>query len=162
MDTGDRHNASSARGEGGREAPFDGPSRLRAFRGRFGLTQTRLAELLGVSFATVNRWENSQTRPSSAVWKRILLAEEQGLDAIQGPSPPSPAPDMLTAPRASDPVEPRKARSATGLPFMDFGGDPRAVRAVVEAHRRGFGHLLNTAFATEISLIDPLPHQRIA
>ncbi|MCG3190939.1 MAG: RNA polymerase-associated protein RapA [Thermoanaerobaculia bacterium] len=45
---------------------------------------------------------------------------------------------------------------------MDFGGDPRAVRAVVEAHRLGFGHLFNPAFATEISLIDPLPHQRIA
>jgi SNF2 family DNA or RNA helicase len=26
----------------------------------------------------------------------------------------------------------------------------------------GYGHLFNPAFATEISMIDPLPHQRIA
>ena len=33
---------------------------------------------------------------------------------------------------------------------------------VAEAHRLAYGHLFNPAFATETSLIDPLPHQRIA
>ena len=45
---------------------------------------------------------------------------------------------------------------------MDFAADPEAVAAVVEAHRLTYGHLFNSAFAIETSLIDPLPHQRIA
>ena len=36
------------------------------------------------------------------------------------------------------------------------------VRVVVEGERLTYGHLFNPAFATEISLIEPLPHQRIA
>lgn len=44
----------------------------------------------------------------------------------------------------------------------DFSTDPEIVRLVVEAERLSYGHLFNPAFATEISLIDPLPHQRIA
>ncbi|WP_245602672.1 helix-turn-helix domain-containing protein [Gloeothece verrucosa] len=30
---------------------------------RLGLTQTQFAHLLGVSFQTVNRWENGKTQP---------------------------------------------------------------------------------------------------
>src|SRR5262249_59792541 len=45
---------------------------------------------------------------------------------------------------------------------LDFGADPSAVRGIAEAERLTYGHLFNPAFATEISLIDPLPHQRIA
>ena len=47
-------------------------------------------------------------------------------------------------------------------PSLDFSADPHAVSAVAEAHRLAYGHLFNPAFATETSLIDPLPHQRIA
>jgi len=36
------------------------------------------------------------------------------------------------------------------------------VRVVVEGERLTYGHLFHPAFATEISLIEPLPHQRIA
>ena len=45
---------------------------------------------------------------------------------------------------------------------MDFSTDPEIVRFDAEAFRLGYGYLFNPAFATEISLIDPLPHQRIA
>ena len=45
---------------------------------------------------------------------------------------------------------------------MDFGAEASGVAAVVEAHRLAYGHLVNPAFAAETSLIDPLPHQRIA
>ena len=45
---------------------------------------------------------------------------------------------------------------------MDFSADPEAVAAVAEAHRLAYGHLFNSAFAAETSLIDPLPHQRMA
>lgn len=46
--------------------------------------------------------------------------------------------------------------------FLDFAASPLAVRAVAEAIRLTFGHMFNPAFATEISAIEPLPHQRIA
>ena len=54
--------------------------------------------------------------------------------------------------------------SIPGSPFpqLDFATSPRVVAAVAEATRLAYGHLFNPAFATEISLIDPLPHQRIA
>lgn len=45
---------------------------------------------------------------------------------------------------------------------IDFAGTPEVVGAIAEATRLTYGHLFNPAFATEISLIDPLPHQRIA
>jgi len=46
--------------------------------------------------------------------------------------------------------------------FTDFLARPEVVRTVVESERLAYGHILNPAFATEISQIDPLPHQRIA
>ena len=36
------------------------------------------------------------------------------------------------------------------------------MKVLAEGERLSFGHLMNPAFATEISSIDPLPHQRIA
>ena len=54
------------------------------------------------------------------------------------------------------------SRDSVVPPSMDFSADPDAVSAVAEAHRLAYGHLFNSAFAAETSLIDPLPHQRIA
>lgn len=48
------------------------------------------------------------------------------------------------------------------FPAITFSTDPEIVRVVAEAERLAFGHLVNPAFAVETSLIDPLPHQRIA
>lgn len=116
--------------------PKDYPERIKRLRGRLGLTQTQLAQMLGVSFATVNRWENNQARPSQLAWVQIekLIGEE----VRQEPELPSPS------------------------PLLDFTANPAAVRALAEGERLSFGHLANPAFATEISQIDPLPHQRIA
>src|SRR5947207_12283197 len=47
-------------------------------------------------------------------------------------------------------------------PSIDFTANPDVVRVVVEGERLTYGHLFHPAFATEISLIEPLPHQRIA
>ena len=102
------------------------------------MTQTQFAELVGVSFATVNRWENGQSRPNNLAWKRILELAESGDGRQEVQSVPDEAPSM------------------------DFAADSNAVSAVAEAHRLAYGHLFNPAFATETSLIDPLPHQRIA
>ncbi len=42
----------------------DLPSLLKEVRRQLGLSQEGLARELGVSFATVNRWENVQVNPS--------------------------------------------------------------------------------------------------
>lgn len=119
--------------------PADYSSRIRELRGRFVLTQSQLAERLGVSFATVNRWENGQTRPSPLAWSQILsLGEDDS--------------------HARDQREPRNDDE----PVLDFTGRVESVRAVSEAQRLSYGHAANPSFATELALIEPLPHQRLA
>ena len=46
--------------------------------------------------------------------------------------------------------------------ILDFTAKPEVVKVLAEGERLSFGHLANPAFATEISSIDPLPHQYIA
>src|SRR5437762_342062 len=54
---------------------------LRAIRGSLNLTQEQLAERLGVSFATVNRWEGGTSAPQKAARAAIVaLAEEAGVE----------------------------------------------------------------------------------
>ena len=58
------------------------PRTLQGIRSRLDLTQEHLAERLGVSFATVNRWEGGVTKPQKAARTAIAaLAEEAGVDA---------------------------------------------------------------------------------
>lgn len=62
------------------------PDVLRAIRATLGLTQRGLADRLGVSFATVNRWEggDGSTKPQKAKLARILaLADEAGVDVAE-------------------------------------------------------------------------------
>lgn len=56
--------------------PPDYPDRVFAIRRRFQLTQEQFADRLGVSFASVNRWENGQNRPTRSVWSRLLRLAE--------------------------------------------------------------------------------------
>ena len=57
------------------------PPTLQAIRARLDLTQEQLAERLGVSFATVNRWEGGVTTPQRAARIAIAaLASEAGVD----------------------------------------------------------------------------------
>ena len=60
------------------DLPSDYPRRIRDAREVRGLTQAKFAELVGVSYATVNRWENRQSRPSNLAWERILQLERFG------------------------------------------------------------------------------------
>jgi len=83
------------------------PATLRAIRAQLNLTQEQLAERLGVSFATVNRWEAGANTPQRAAREVIAaLAVEAGLEA-QG--------------EAASPVEPaagvtRRRRGALAVP----------------------------------------------
>ena len=62
------------------------PTVLRAIRANLNLTQEGLAERLGVSFATVNRWEGGGVRPQKAAREAVVaLAAEAGVD-LDGPA----------------------------------------------------------------------------
>ena len=125
------------------QLPADYSHRIKSVRGARDLTQTQFAELIGVSYASVNRWENGQSRPNNLAWRRILELEEQSEEW-------------------SDAARIDQDDKSNPSISMNFAADPNAVWAVAEAHRLAYGHLFNPAFATETSLIDPLPHQRIA
>ncbi len=47
------------------DLPSDYSRRIKNVRGAQGLTQAQFAQLLGVSYASVNRWENGQSRPNN-------------------------------------------------------------------------------------------------
>jgi SNF2 family DNA or RNA helicase len=103
------------------------------------MSQQAFAAALGVSFATVNRWENGRAKPQRDRIKRIesLLGEQAG--------------------EVSRPVQ------VPLLPTrLDFEGDAEAVKLVVDARRLQNGHIFNRAFGLELSRVVPLPHQRIA
>lgn len=112
-----------------------------------------MAQIMGVSFATVNRWENGQSRPSPLAWQQILRAQRYGLDGLSK--------DFAPSVSIKEPVATYGSESQRAGP-IDFTTDPEIVRVVAEGRRLTYGHLFNPTFATEISRIDPLPHQRIA
>lgn len=79
------------------------PATLRAIRAKLDLTQEQLAERLGVSFATVNRWEGGGTKPQRAAQEAILaLAREAGVEEA-----------AEDAPEAAVQVSRRRGRRAT-------------------------------------------------
>lgn len=123
------------------------PESIRQLRKTLNLTQQQFAELLGVSFVTLNRWENGQSKPST-----MGLAKLRGLKEKKSQSPAE----------QSDVSAESVAETPADAPRLDFLGDANALRVLVEGERLSYGHLFNPAFATEISEIDPLPHQRIA
>ena len=107
---------------------------------RLGYSQQEFASLLGVSFATVNRWENGKAKPQKDRLNRIrkLLNEKQPTE------------------------DPFFFESQSLIPRLDFEGDPEALKLVVDAYRLQNGHLFNKAYGLELSRVVPLPHQRIA
>jgi len=64
----------------------DIPSLVKEVRRQLGLSQEELAYALGVSFATINRWENGKTSPSKLARTHFKMfcdkKVEQGLLTI--------------------------------------------------------------------------------
>jgi adenylate cyclase len=82
--------------QAGLEVPQDYSSRVKSVRGCIELTQAQLAERIGVSFATVNRWENGQSKPTRLAWQQILDLEAEialgvGGERVAGPKSSVPA-----------------------------------------------------------------------
>ena len=57
---------------------------LQEIRGAFSLSQERFADLLGTTFATVNRWENGRTVPGRKTQDKIMrLCSDQGIQLLR-------------------------------------------------------------------------------
>ena len=75
----------------------DYASLLRTIRGRLDLTQEQLAERLGVSFASVNRWEGALNVPQKAARTAIAaLAAEADIDVDRLDAEPAEAATQVT------------------------------------------------------------------
>ncbi len=46
---------------------------IKTLRKRMLVTQSELAEILGVSFASVNRWENEEHEPTMKIKRKLAL-----------------------------------------------------------------------------------------
>jgi SNF2 family DNA or RNA helicase/DNA-binding XRE family transcriptional regulator len=117
----------------------DYAERIKRFRAVHGLTQQVLADRLGISFVTVSRWENGQSKPSQLSWTQLRQLES----VVAEPTP-------AYGEGQDKPV------------VLDFTAPAEVIKVLAEGERLSFGHLANPAFATEISSIDPLPHQTLA
>ena len=63
------------------KAEADIPRLVRELRKRTALTQEKFAARLGVTFPTINRWENGHARPSPLALKQIeILLHDLGED----------------------------------------------------------------------------------
>lgn len=61
----------------------DIPYLIKTLRHRLGLSQTKFAKHLGISFQTVNGWENGHYRPSPMAMKLIRdEVEKMGKDGL--------------------------------------------------------------------------------
>lgn len=118
----------------------DYAERIKRFRSQYGMTQQALADRLGVSFVTISRWENAQSKPSQLSWTQLRQLESM----------------------VAEPTVPYGETEEKKPAVLDFTAQPDVVNVLAEGERLSFGHLANPAFATEISSIDPLPHQTLA
>ena len=94
----------------------DPAERIQRLRTRLGLSQEQLARQLGVSFATVNRWESGRTQMSARA--RQSLADFEARDGFAGPAAdPVIAPSPPAGPTAAaPPVSALAAPAGPALP----------------------------------------------
>lgn len=50
---------------------------IRKLRTTIGLTQEQFAAKLGVTYSTINRWENNKSKPSPLAWLRIEKLQKE-------------------------------------------------------------------------------------
>ncbi|MDO8670130.1 MAG: helix-turn-helix domain-containing protein, partial [Dehalococcoidia bacterium] len=125
------------------------PEWIRGLRAQIGTTQAELAERVGVTYVTVSRWENGQSRPNRLALRALATLAQQNSDQYR------PSQSLVGEGRA-------EYTASSRTPVADFQADPETVRAFVEGERLRDGHLFSPVFGTETALIDPLPQQNIA
>lgn len=61
------------------------PLHIKTIRQKLGISQEELAHRLGVSFTSVNRWENGQTNPSKLARRQLenLCKEVKNINIVE-------------------------------------------------------------------------------
>lgn len=132
---------------------FDVADWIRTLRKQLSLTQSQLAERLGVTFVTVSRWETGQAKPNRLAMKALgTLAE-----SISEVSPAGTTAEQLAM---HEPQTTYITAPTTLVP--DFRTESETVRLFVEGKRLRYGHIFSPNFGVEIAQIDPVPHQIVA
>ena len=69
-----------------REKGSEVAGNIRNLRAKLGLTQEQFAAKVGVTFSTVNRWENGRGKPSPLAQRRVddLIAKFEQNDLTRG------------------------------------------------------------------------------
>ena len=55
----------------------DIPAMIRELRQRFGLTQEQFAQKVGVTYSTVNHWENGKRKPQPYLIQRLVELKKE-------------------------------------------------------------------------------------
>jgi transcriptional regulator with XRE-family HTH domain len=108
-------------------------TRLRLLRARLGLSQEQLARELGVSFATVNRWEAGRSQPSASAI--LAIAKLEGQDAERGPRG-LPLPQSSFVGRGRELAELARLLTRSRLVTLTGPGGAGKTRLAIEAARR--------------------------
>jgi predicted ATPase/DNA-binding XRE family transcriptional regulator len=113
--------------------PPDAAARIQRLRANLGLSQEQLARRLGVSFATVNRWESGRTQMSARASR--ALAE---FEARAGGPPPAglPVPQSSFLGRARELAELGQVLGTARLVSLAGPGGAGKTRLAIEALRR--------------------------
>jgi putative transcriptional regulator len=77
--------ATSHEKDTGRMPKQDVPKRIKKLRAAMGLTQEQFAAAVGVTYATVNRWENGNANPQPLALRRIEEMEREVESAKKKP-----------------------------------------------------------------------------
>jgi non-specific serine/threonine protein kinase len=114
----------------------DPAARIQRLRTRLGLSQEQLARQLGVSFATVNRWESGRTQMSARAGR--ALAEFEARAAADGPPTAGlPVARSSFIGRATELTELSQIIATSRLVSLVGPGGAGKTRLAIEAIRRG-------------------------
>ena len=114
----------------------DPAGRIQRLRTRLGLSQEQLARQLGVSFATVNRWESGRTQMSARASR--ALAEFEARAAAEGPPTAGlPVAQSSFIGRAAELTELTQIIATSRLVSLVGPGGAGKTRLAVEAIRQG-------------------------
>jgi len=115
----------------------DPAARIQRLRARLGLSQEQLARQLGVSFATVNRWESGRTHMSARASRALAEFEAR---AAAGDSPPTaglPVAQSSFIGRAAELTELSQIIATSRLVSLVGPGGAGKTRLAIDAIRRG-------------------------
>ena len=109
------------------QAPADYAARIKRLRAQLEMTPPRLADVLGVSTASIDRWERGEGRPVKFPMGTNSAGERFGVDGLLG----------KTSKRGAVRTQGKAPEGAAVA--IDFAANPVRVAAFVEAHRLSNG-----------------------